>query len=317
MRTIGKANGVGIAIPDDAYFSFFNSPYIGHRNCSSVDVYPSHNEWAGPAFSPVKGTVVKLKQIRMGKKRKFETKEYDYAIGIQPDDNEESILRILHCDPTVKIGDEVAPGAEIGSLLRSRYFNFWTGPHYHIDVVNSKYFERSSKSHPIEKAADLLDSPSVDGHDYITQAQWIIQRITSDYILATSSTSMSGRIDSVFGHVAQTDSGNKGLLDAGIPHYPHGGIYGVNIESGSIMIGDSAIGYMKMHSPLTSFFTQNKQYSMFLDNSPIRGISMYIYSKSQLISNVPPLKIIPIQFKGFEQQWSEGDSVNLSLRRPE
>ena len=143
MRTIGKANGVGIAIPDDAYFSFFNSPYIGHRNCSSVDVYPSHNEWAGPAFSPVKGTVVKLKQIRMGKKRKFETNEYDYATGIKPIDNEDSILRILHCDPTVKIGDEVAPGDEIGSLLRSRYFNFWTGPHYHIDVVNSKFFVKN------------------------------------------------------------------------------------------------------------------------------------------------------------------------------
>ncbi|MFW9850762.1 MAG: hypothetical protein ACFFF4_16670, partial [Candidatus Thorarchaeota archaeon] len=147
MKTIGTANGIGIAIPDDASLSFHNSPYIGHRNQSSVDIYPAHEDWSGSAFSPVDGKVVRTQQIKMGKPRRFKTEEFDHAIGIQPIDNEESIVRILHCRPTIQTGDTISMGEEIGSLLRSRYFNFWTSPHYHVEVLNSQDFRRSSNSY--------------------------------------------------------------------------------------------------------------------------------------------------------------------------
>ena len=55
MRSLGVAAGVVLWAPSDAYFSYYNSPYIGHENGAAVDIYPAHASWDGPGFSPVDG----------------------------------------------------------------------------------------------------------------------------------------------------------------------------------------------------------------------------------------------------------------------
>jgi hypothetical protein len=314
VKVIGSVNGIDILIPNDAFFSFFNSPYIGHRNQSSVDIYPLHTEWGGPALAPIDGKVVKLKQIKMGKARLFETDDYDYAIGIQPYNYRNVLVRILHCLPSLDIGDEVKAGDEIGTLIRSRYFNFWTNPHYHVEVIQSEHFERSTKSFPIQRVVDWSSSIALEGNDLITQAEWTIERITSDYLIATSPTTLIGRIGEIFGHVAEVDSLSKGILDAGIPHYPHGGIYGANIKSGSVTVNESVIGMLIPSHESSSFFKQNRAYSIYADDIRTRGISTYLYSEHQMISGKLPLKIVPSVYNGFSKIWNEGDSIRLRLR---
>ena len=66
MRRVGSAAGIDLFAPVDAYFSYFNSPYVGHKQGTSIDIYPSHEEWGGPAYSPIAGQVIRVKKMRMG-----------------------------------------------------------------------------------------------------------------------------------------------------------------------------------------------------------------------------------------------------------
>ncbi|MHA2352262.1 MAG: hypothetical protein ACXABX_03995, partial [Candidatus Thorarchaeota archaeon] len=132
MRIVGSAAGINIHAPEDAYFSFFNSPYIGHDIGSAIDIYPRHQEWGGDVVSPVSGKIVKTRKMRMGQPKQFPTHEFDYGIGILPEESDTDIVRIMHCEPDVSEGENVVLGDPIGRAIRSRYFNYWTGPHYHV-----------------------------------------------------------------------------------------------------------------------------------------------------------------------------------------
>ena len=121
MRVVGSAKGINIHAPDDAYFSYFNSPYIGHSIGSVVDIYPNHQEWCGVIESPVSGKVVKIKKIQMGQPRNFPTEDYDYAVGILPEGSDDYIIRLLHCEPVVVEDEQVSLGDPIGKTIRSRY----------------------------------------------------------------------------------------------------------------------------------------------------------------------------------------------------
>ena len=79
MYVIGEAKGIKIHSPEDAYFSYFNSPYTGHAHAAAIDIYPYHQEWGGPVASPVSGKIVRLQKFRMGRKKEFPTEDFDYG----------------------------------------------------------------------------------------------------------------------------------------------------------------------------------------------------------------------------------------------
>ena len=311
MRELGDSNGVKLFAPDDASLSFFNSPYIGHKRMSSVDIYPSHNEWGGAATAPTTGRISSIKRIRMGKQREFETAECDFAIGIKSQKSSSDIVRVLHCNPSVQIGDQIEIGEEIGSLIRSRYFNFWTGPHYHVEVMDEKNFNRPSQSHVLNMSPEFDGVVEKNGKHNSLETTWVVERITPDYLLACSKNSYFGRLGSLFGHVIKAESGAFGVLDAGFPHYAHGGVFGRVSKRGSISIGENRIGTFETDSRI---FSQFRNIRVFLDNAPIKGISNYLLTKEQLIGGKPPLKVIPQYYGGFSEKFHEGDCFNLSLR---
>jgi hypothetical protein len=253
----------------------------------------------------------------MGKEKAFETHSYDYAIGIQPDNSETSIVRILHCKPSLVENDVVEAGDVIGSLIRSRYFNFWTDPHFHIEIKDREMFYRSTMSYRLKKNIEDASSIEFKGSDFITETEWIVQKVTPDYMLVTSSTAMEGTIGDIHGHVAQLDSRRLGIVDAGIPHYPHGGIFCNDMISGEIAIGNSVIGSLKHPVSSSSFFVQNKENSVYVGDIKVRGLSTYLYTESQLIRGLPPLKIVPREYEGFSRSFREGDSLHIRFRRLE
>lgn len=305
--------GVSIAIPSDAYYSFFNSPYVGHQQSSSLDIYPAHGEWGGSGFSPVSGRVTIVRRFKMGRKKDFVTSDYDYAIGIQPSNDEEHLVRLLHCHPVVKRGDSIEAGEEVGSLIRSRYFNFWTAPHYHIDVMTSRDFNRSSQSHTITSAINLSPGIKIHGQYPLNEVDWTIRSVTADCAIASSSRLKFGELDGIYGHIGEIGSGVAGLLDGGINHYPLCGFFGANGNIGMVHIGNEIIGSLDGNPRGAPFFHQNRLHSIFLDELKIRGISTYIASKHQLVSGLLPLKLIPLEYKGFENLLKEGDTCRLIL----
>ncbi|RLF98479.1 MAG: hypothetical protein DRN49_05815, partial [Thaumarchaeota archaeon] len=58
--TIAECRGFGVRVPEDSYFSFFNSPYPAHRLVSAIDIYFQSHE----ALLPVdEGLIVDIDEF--------------------------------------------------------------------------------------------------------------------------------------------------------------------------------------------------------------------------------------------------------------
>ncbi|WP_255151700.1 hypothetical protein [Halorarius halobius] len=130
-------------------FSLYNSPYSAHDRGRAVDLYPGEN--GGPAPSPVAGEVLDTRTVRCPPKA-YAVDE-DHLILVDCGD---VVARILHVDPGVEAGDEVAVGESLGTLVRSGFFGQWVDDHLHVgfrDPDQNPY--RASGSLPLALGVDV------------------------------------------------------------------------------------------------------------------------------------------------------------------
>jgi len=310
MREICSVANISLSAPDSAYFSFSNSPYIGHRNASAVDIYPIEGEWGCSIPSPVEGEVVAIRKARMGRKREFVTADFDYAIGIRPSCNPDYVVRVLHCKPEVKIGDTMNLLGHLGEAIRSRYFNFWTGPHYHTEVMHGTDFARSSQSIPLNIPPTHISSSKPDsGNPHVN-----IIEVTEDRILATGGFGHARLNNRLFGHLVHTDQQPSfGLLDGGIPHYELAGCLGSEDVNQPDLYKWSrfVVGRIASNLEEPSRFVTNDKLDFKLGKYRIRGLSFYIFSEYNLIKGEVPLILIPNEYGGFVDKFQAGDIAEL------
>ena len=245
-------------------------------------------------------------------KKVFPTSDADYAIAITPDENNEAIARVLHCTPSVSEGDLVAKGDSIGELLRSRYFCFWTRPHYHIEVMDPNHFQRSSQSFPLNPgfgAAQVISGN--DTHKFECE----VISCARDVIVAVAKKNAFVKVGDCYGHPAVLgDDRNIGLIDAGIPHYEHGGVIGIgNVQTGAkIRVWNTYVGQATDSSEGMTVFSTYLNLSVYLGQNRMRGISHHVYSKHQLANKHPPIFLIPPSYGQYEGKLNEGDRFVLS-----
>ncbi|MGY5864411.1 MAG: hypothetical protein RTV41_07385 [Candidatus Thorarchaeota archaeon] len=310
MRTVGIASGIEIHAPDDSYFSFYNSPYISHGQGSSVDIYPYHQSWSDDVVSPVSGRVVKIKKMQMGRPREFPTEDYDFGIGIQPEQSQSDIVRILHCGPIVNIGDQVEVGEKLGVTLRSRFFNYWTGPHYHVEVMAADSFERSSKSYPFDQ---ILKFSSEKGLKPTTEIVFEIGEVTRDYVKGFPQGIEQASISDLVGLAAMDKDGIVlGILDGGLSHYKQGGVVGgSNIEvTKQIFFAGTPVGSVTD----SNRFLRGPTITSYLEGHQLRGISCFVYPGRYTRKGVAPLVLVPKQYDQFRDVIEEGDVCTLRVR---
>ncbi len=314
MRRVGSAAGIDLFAPADAYFSYFNSPYVGHKQGASIDIYPNHEEWGGPAYSPIAGQIIRVKKMRMGKERIFPSDEADFGIAIAPEGSTD-IVRILHCIPEVDEGTTVEAGQRLGSLLRSRYFNYWTGPHYHVEIMNARDFNRSTKSYPLN--VDLAPVQQTQ-QESVSELECLITRVTDDVMIATTDDSPIAISGNLVGHAAYYGSNRKhGILDAGVPHYSHGGILGLgkSVEESTVTAWSTDIGYTAGSLDSRLSFKRGGPVQLIFEDEIIKGVSCFAFTKKQTVKGAPPVIMIPQQYGGFFGKFAEGDVGVLSFKR--
>ena len=313
MRIVGTAKGITLYAPDDAYFSYFNSPYIGHDIGSAVDIYPRQIGWGETVVAPVSGKIVRIRIMKMGQPKQFPTSDVDYGIGIQPETSEANLVRVMHCEPAVKNGESISAGDELGTAIRSRFFNYWTGPHLHVEVVPQDAFLRSSRSVPLElqyhyetKAASVL-------HDAL---EFEVTSVTEDNIIGYANGLGHARIGDLIGLPAM-DEGTKieGILDGGFSHYKIGGVIGASrLEIGSsIRLMQHSLGMVAYTKPGASLFRRGPSVKTFLDGHEIHGLSCFIYTQHFTKKGRPQLILIPKQYGEFKGALNEGDVCELRI----
>jgi len=313
MHRIGDAKGIRLYAPKDAYFSYFNSPYFAHSHASAIDIYPHHQEWGGPVLAPVSGKIVRLQKTTMGRQKEFPTEDFDFGIAIQPEENDDAIVRILHCTPTLQEGNPVELGDMIGTTIRSRYFNYWTGPHYHVEVMKLDSFSRSTQSFTLQ-IPFLFESRK--SSELKKKTEFVVSIVNEDHIIGYPKNFSHTQIGNYIGLSAIDEhSNNVGILDGGISHYKHGGVVGHDSpsEGSTIRLQNYAVGTLQQILHTASFFTRGPTIKSFLDDLELLGLSCFMYPKEYNKQGIPPLILIPKEYREFIGKVSEGDVRVLSL----
>lgn len=313
MRVVGSAAGINIQAPEDAYFSYYNSPYIGHDAGTAIDIYPRHQEWGESIVSPVQGKIVQIRKMRMGQPKQFPTHDVDYGIGILPEGSEGDIVRVMHCEPSVLEGETVNLGDQIGKTIRSRYFNYWTGPHYHVEVLPQDSFQRSSKSYSLELDY-LFDSKTPTA--FPERIEFLAGQVTEDFAIGYAEGLGVGSISNLKGLPAVNENADSvGLLDGGLSHYKHGGVIGaVDLRPGTIIqLLSSPVGVVTKQKTGATHFERGPSVSAYLDDTELRGLSCFIYPHHFTKNGIPQLILIPKIYGKFKGLFDEGDVCELRM----
>ncbi len=291
MELVASSGNVKIYCPSNGRLSFFNSPYPAHRGCSGIDIYPgsSFNEVTP---SPVAGEVSMIRRVRCPANKRFKASNFDYVILLRSFDDER-IIKILHVDPIVEVGEEVKPGQDLGFLIRSGYFDFWTDPHIHVEVRRPSDPIRARGGYMIrrEMVMDYIGSPPEN----------IVGRVVTvkpEYILL----SLRGHFK--YGVPVEV-GGSVGVLDAGIPHYRWIGVHHVDDVSGGVIrlcdvaIGRITVGYMY------ACLAEKLGFAVKCGMVNV-GLSFYLHPCSE-----PLLKVIPS--KPGMLSLREGEEVSIEI----
>ncbi|WP_435180865.1 hypothetical protein [Halorussus sp. AFM4] len=203
-------------------FSLYNSPYAAHDEGCAIDLYPHRGDWRKSgdgdedretaAPSPVAGEVVATRTVSAPPKDY--AVEHDHLVVVDTGDH---LARILHVDPAVDPGDEVAVGDSLGELVRSGFFAPWVDNHIHLGFRSRDADPyRASGSLPVELDPALdLAGVAWDGRGTVVA--------TGDTYAVLDAPDHPAPGDRFAGIAA--DSG-AGILDGGVPHYDGGGLFG-------------------------------------------------------------------------------------------
>ncbi len=286
MKPVAYSEGITFYCPENSKFSFFNSPYPAHTACTAVDVY-SANFFGSVAPSPVHGKVVGIRKVKCPEPS-FECSSFDYVILLQSSENFERHVKILHVEPAVEVGDVVKPGDQLGFLLRSGFFDFWTEPHIHIEVRNP--------SDPIRARGGLKFERLMAVENFeaeLEELRGVIVESKREYSLLA--------LNGAFNHGIPVRVGEEmGLLDGGIPHYKW---FGVHISTqpplNSVVklcgakIGTVKALYSKMCAAQCSDLT-------FKINGKTVNLGFYLHLSKPLVKIIPK-SIGELELEKFEE----------------
>ena len=272
---VAEAEHVKIHCPLDGLYSFFNSPYPAHRLHAGVDIYCG-GEFGGTTTSPVNGIVQMIRQVKAPKGKGFVDAGHDTIILIRTDENPEVLVKLLHVDPLVEVGDHITTRDIVGTLIRSGYYGWGTSPHVHIEVRSFNDPLRARGGHIIRRLITPIYSNEPDkigGYVIESRPEYSIIRLSGE------SYGLVGEID-----------GTCGVIDGGIPYYGWMGVHVDNPTKGEVKLQGKTIGEVKNVFP-SSVIADTKKFRFELNGNEILGLSLYLSPVKKPIAKALPLKI--------------------------
>lgn len=301
---VAEVKDVIIHTPEKSFVSFFNSPYHSHKENTAVDIYINSREYDF-APSPVEGRIKQICEVKTPKSRYFTVNDKEQLIILELNRKNLLYIRLLHIIPNIKVGKKISIGDELGFLVRSGFFDFWTDYHIHVEVRGASNLIRAKGSLPINPI--MSKHYIIDFRDDVFKGLEVFS-VKENYTLLKAKN--LSRIGNFYG-VGCSVGKEVGILDGGIPHYSYGGIYLPHSNSVKIgekvRLGKTIIGKVeRLHRNLAFF--QGNALSVHINEIRVKGLSLYLF-----LYNQKTIKIIPEKPKKLPLK--RGESVKISLKR--
>jgi len=271
---VAKSKEVKVYCPYNGRYSFFNSPYPAHKIKTGIDIYPVLN-FGDTAASPIYGEVIFIRKVKSPRGRGFKDSGFDTIILLKPEENPSVVVKILHLDPCVKVGDKLNLGDDLGSLIRSGYYGWGTSPHLHLEIRPEK--------DPIRARGGFILK------NLHRKAGKVHDRLIGKVIHQQPEYSLIELYDSNIGISAQIDK-EKGVLDGGIPYYGWLGVHTDRPRLGKISLMGKIIGstYTVMEEASIGYC---REFSFSINEKKILGLSLYLSPKKKAVVKTIPLKV--------------------------
>ncbi len=251
---IAEHGDIKIKIPRKAWYSFFNSPYIGHRNGTAIDIY-----FPDDALFPTnEGTLINIHRVHPPE-RFFKGDDFVMVFKITDD----VCLKILHVRPRIKSGERVYEGDAIGEMITSGFFMPWSSKHAHVELRRCEDSIRARGGLPLRPII-VNNVPIAHGNEFeIVESSenfcWAVPR------------KIHGR--------SMTPIAFKGHgIEGGLPHYEYGAIFS---KDERIHLFSQEIRTKEFSDKVRIF---KSDFQIFANKQKIRGIGIYC--------NQPKIKII-------------------------
>jgi hypothetical protein len=292
MKPIVESKGVRLSCPIDGRYAFFNSPYPGHKENASVDIYPS--DWYGGDMpSPVDGEVVHIRRLKAPIGHGFEAADHETVIVLENRDNPETVTKLLHIDPFVEVGDSLRVGESIGLTLRSGYYGSATSPHAHVEVRRPDDPIRARGGYSL----NLIEVPSGEP---VSEISGMVVQLQPEYAYIKLDTNDPGLVGTV--------NGEPAVLDGGIPYYGWLGAHLLDAPGrGTIELLGQPI------ADITENFNNSckgtcREFSFTLNDQKLLGLSLVIWP-----SRDPLVKAVPLQKNRLNLEIGQWVEIGLKV----
>lgn len=267
MTPVATVDDVTIHCPSEGRYAFYNSPYPAHRLSTGIDLYPQA-EFGGSAPSPVEGEVILIRKVRAPRGRLFRDHGHDVVTLLRSRENLGRVVKVLHVEPTVEVGEELEPGSELGTLIRSGYYGFGTPPHLHLEVRMPSDPLRARGGCHLRRILDVVNLKLLDE----LRGEVIESGPYRSYV----------RIHGASRHGLVADVGGvPGVLDGGIPNYGWvGAHFGSERPDGRLirLCGKPVAEIEALHERTCTAVCTD--FTISLDGNPV-GLFMYLYPEAE------------------------------------
>ncbi len=257
-------------VPTDSWYSFYNSPYVGHRAGTAVDVYFS----SSPLMPVEEGKVIEIRRVRPPQHVKG---EIDFVIVMEVGG---ICLKILHVAPSIKVGERLVLGDEIGTQIISGFFMPWSTKHAHFELRPCNDRIRARGAYPLIPV--LYDNvPATCNSEFE-----VVQKEEHFYWLKPARTNEMAMTPLLSGSLA---------VEGGIPHY---GLVAAFGDVSELRLFGARTHRTDFKSGVSIF---PAKFSVLADGQRVRGIGIYC--------NQPRIKLLGGEFE-------VGDVVKIEAMRP-
>lgn len=278
---------------------------------TGIDIYPSQLSFGGDVHSPVSGIVRKIQSFR-GHSTLPNVSKLEYLILVQNDNDPSVYTKILHVKPARSLsqGEHIDIGDKIGEYIRSFFFARWTDPHLHCelrpkdDAVRARGALQLKLCQPIKEYRKISETPlEAKLVKYTSNALFL--EVSEEAFSKQELTGLKVSIEKLGENVLF-----RGIIDAGIPHFGHGGIFTEDadkISQGDIVkLNGIAIGKVFETDPFNKF-VRFRPYSFHIrwKDMAFKGISFRLSLKDRFI------KIITKSMNSFQYQIGDFDIVKF------
>ena len=279
-KKIASACGIDICVGQGGDYSFFASPYQAHRDFAAVDIYQG-SDFGGPARSPVDGVVENIRAFDSPTPTKRSLPEYLTLVR-----NGDSIVRMMHFTPSVKIGEEISVGDVIGTLINNGFFTYWVDPGIHVEVRKEKDFLRAKGGFEL--------SPALNG----------VTGGPSKEIRGTVIGSCARNTTVELAEPAVAQAGGKPALLDGTLSLDYAGVYGAFAPKDRVFLDRIQIGKIRSAGKHMSTFATEKL-AVYANDVPLAGVSF--------ISQGRIIKLLPKKYG--TALFEKGEEIELSIRK--